>query len=101
MLSRGGLLLTSSPTHFTRTPPTQALHKPDTILMLTWNHGAFRCHGCCDCSSPHGSAIRVCGLHSLPGDSAPSIRAHTTTKESLVSYNMKLVITLCKLLFTT
>ena len=44
-----------------------------------------RCVGCCDCSSPHGSAVRVCGLHCLPGDSAPSIRAHTTTKGSLVS----------------
>ena len=38
-----------------------------------------------NCSSPHGSAVRVCGLHCLPGDSAPSLRIHTTTKESLVS----------------
>ena len=44
------------------------------------------CSVCCgDRSPPHSSAVRLLVLHGLPGDSAPSIRAHPVTKGSFVS----------------
>ena len=38
------------------------------------------------CIDGNGLEMGALGLHCLPGGSAPSIRAHTTTKGSLVSY---------------
>ena len=65
------------------------------MFSVSRNHGWFvNRAGSCDCSSLRGSAVRVCGLHCLPGDSAPSIRAHTTTKGSLVSHCLALASSL-------